>query len=61
MELHLDKILRLTLGHYASTNFCKYTWFLPTVLRNCNKRQSGFKFDKIKMWLKYGKIGCIKK
>ena len=48
MELQLDKILCLTLGHYPSTNSCKYTCFLPTRLKNYNKRQNRFKIDKIK-------------
>ena len=46
MELQLDKILCLTLRHYQSTNPCKYTWFLPTGLKNYNKRQNRFKIDK---------------
>ena len=32
MELQLDKMLCLTMGHYPSTNACKYTWFSPTGL-----------------------------
>ena len=48
MELQLDKILCLTLGHCSSINSCKCTWFLPTELKNYNKRQNRFKIDGIK-------------
>ena len=60
MELQLDKILCPTLGHYPSTKSCKYTWFFPTGLKNYNTRQNRFKIDKIKKYLKYEKICCIK-
>ena len=46
MGLQLDKLMCLNLRHYQSTNSCKYTWSLPTGLKNYNERQSQFKIDK---------------
>ena len=48
MELQLDKTLCLTLRYYPRINFCKYAWFLPTGLKDYNKRQKRFKIDKQK-------------
>ena len=55
MELLVDKILCLALGHYPGTNSCKYTWFLSNGLENDKKRQKLLKIAK-----KKDKICCIK-
>ena len=48
MELQLNEILRLTLGHYPSTNSCKYTWFFAYWVKKITiKDKIDLKIDKI--------------